>query len=174
MVDQHLAGIEPVTRLEAFFTEIWQTRMAGLPILNPALRVEAVNFLPWDNGWLGVMVTPWFMSLLWVPSDQEATLGKIGDKVMQYLPAGDYEFVVAHEEGIGDYLSCSLCSPMSPFADQESARATAVAVMETVLQVADGAAADSAPSQQADTPRSRRPLSRRDLLFGRFLGGKFY
>ena len=172
MVDQHLAGTELVTRLEAFFTEVWQSRMAGLPILNPALRVEAVNFLPWDNGWLGVMITPWFMSLLWVPNDREVTLGQRGDKVMQYLPSGDYEFVVAHEDGIGDYLSCSLCSPMSPFADHESARATAVAVMESVLQVADKAAVDPALSQQADAPRSRRSLSRRDLLFGRFLSGK--
>ncbi len=172
MVDQHPSGTEPVTRLAAFFTEVWQSRMAGLPILNPALRVEAVNFLPWDNGWLGVIVTPWFMSLLWVPNDREVTLGQVGDKVMQYLPSGDYEFAVVHEDGMGDYLSCSLCSPMSPFADHESAQATAVAVMESVLQASDRAAADPVPPQQADAPRLRRSLSRRDLLFGRFLSGK--
>ena len=33
----------PATRLEAAFTRVWRTRMAGLPFLNPALRVEAVG-----------------------------------------------------------------------------------------------------------------------------------
>ena len=45
----------------------WVT-MQGLAIVNPALEVEAVGFAPWQDHWLGVMVTPWFMSewLAWI------------------------------------------------------------------------------------------------------------
>jgi [NiFe] hydrogenase assembly HybE family chaperone len=172
MVEQYLDSTELVTRLEACFTKVWHTRMEGLPILNPALRVEAINFLPWDNGWLGVLVTPWFMSLLWVPNDRDAPLGQVRDKVVQYLPSGDYEFLVSHEDGMGNYLSCSLCSPMSPFADQESARATAIAVLQAVMQPPAEPAPAAAPPQSTEVPLSQRSLSRRELLLGRFLSGK--
>ena len=36
-------------------------------MLNPALSVEAVGFRPWDEHWLGVLVTPWFMNLWLMP-----------------------------------------------------------------------------------------------------------
>ena len=166
MTDQPAAKAERVCRLEAFFTEVWQTRMRGLPILHPALRVEAVAFQHWDSGWLGVIVAPWFMSLLWLPDEPDIPLGHPGDKVVRSLPAGDYEFVVSHEEGLGPYLSCSLCSPMTAFQDHESARATAMAVMEAVLQPPVAAAPD-AVAPPAETSSTRR-FSRRHLLLGRF------
>ena len=43
--------------------------MQGLGFVNPALRVEAVAFEPWDGHWLGVMVTPWSINLLLLPHD---------------------------------------------------------------------------------------------------------
>ena len=33
-------------------------RMHDVPILNPALNVEAVDFQRWQRHWLGVLVTP--------------------------------------------------------------------------------------------------------------------
>jgi len=165
MTDQSAAKAERICRLEAFFTEVWQTRMQGLPILHPALQVEAVAFQHWDNGWLGVMVAPWFMSLLWLPDELDVSLGRLGDKVTRSLPAGDYEFIVAHEEGIGSYLSCSLCSPMTAFPDHDSARATAAAVMEAILQPPVAVTPDAAVPEE--TPSARR-FSRRNLLLGRF------
>ena len=165
MTDQPATKAEQIYRLEAFFTDVWQTRMQGLPILNPAIQVEAVAFQHWDGGWLGVMVTPWFMSLLWLPDEPDIPLGHLGDKVVRSLSEGDYEFIVSHEEGLGPYLSCSLCSPMDAFPDHESARATAAAVMEAVLQPPAAPEADSV--QPAEPPSSRR-FSRRNLLLGRF------
>ena len=41
--------------------------MAGVPMLNPALRVQAVGFRHWQSHWLGVLVTPWFMNLMLLP-----------------------------------------------------------------------------------------------------------
>ena len=166
MTEQPAAKAKRICRLEAFFTEVWQTRMQGLPILHPALHVEAVAFQRWENGWLGVMVAPWFMSLLWLPDELDVPLGRSEDKVIRSLPAGDYEFIVSHEDGIGSYLSCSLCSPMTAFPDHESARATAVAVMEAILQPSVAATPDTAASL-AETSSTRR-FSRRNLLLGRF------
>ncbi len=53
---------DPSARLVAAF-EAAAVRMRGLPIVNPALAVEAVGFAPWEGHWLGVMVTPWFINL---------------------------------------------------------------------------------------------------------------
>jgi len=167
MTDQPAAKAERICRLEAFFTEVWQTRMQGLPILHPALQVEAVAFQHWNNGWLGVMVAPWFMSLFWLPAEPDIPLGRSEDKVVWSLPAGDYEFIVSREDGIGSYLSCSLCSPMTAFPDHESARATAAAVMEAILQPSVAAAPDATAASPAETSSARR-FSRRNLLLGRF------
>jgi hypothetical protein len=38
-----------VEKLEAVFNEIAETRMAGLPILNTALKVQAVGFREWEG-----------------------------------------------------------------------------------------------------------------------------
>src|SRR5512143_3606548 len=53
----------PWDRLVAGYTAIERLRMQGLPFLNPALQVDAVDFAPWEAFWLGVMITPWFVNL---------------------------------------------------------------------------------------------------------------
>ncbi len=60
--------MDPASRLEAAFRAA-ALRMQGLPIVNPALEVEAVGFAPWEGSWLGVMVTPWGMNLTLVPGE---------------------------------------------------------------------------------------------------------
>jgi [NiFe] hydrogenase assembly HybE family chaperone len=55
--------------LEALYREIAATRMADIPILHPGLRVATVGFEADDDGAgaHGVLVTPWFMNLIWFP-----------------------------------------------------------------------------------------------------------
>ena len=48
----------PASYFERGFTEIAQTRMKGLPILNPKLRVYAAEFRRWQNDWIGTLVLP--------------------------------------------------------------------------------------------------------------------
>jgi [NiFe] hydrogenase assembly HybE family chaperone len=129
-------GLSPATELERFYQDILQTQMAGLPVLNPALQVETVGFTRWENGWLGVVITPWFMGLLWVPTDREVSLGTEGAAVTRSLPLMAIDFNVCRADGIGDYLCCSLYSPMGTFADQDGARATATTVLAAVLEPA--------------------------------------
>lgn len=57
----------PVTDVKAVFEHIAVMRMRGLPIVNPALGVEALSFRRWAGEWLGVLITPWSLSLMLLP-----------------------------------------------------------------------------------------------------------
>ena len=150
--------------LEDAFARIERERMADVPILNDALRVEAVGFVAWDDEALGVLVTPWFMNLMLVPIDPAADPDeRPGEKSVVSLPGGDFEFIAAVEEGIGQYRMCSLFSPVFEFADHDTAVATAAAVMERLLA--------AAPAGEAEQPELPRTLSRREL-FQRIAGGE--
>lgn len=150
-------------RLEDAFGHIHQERMAGLPILNPRLRVQAVGFRAWEDGWLGVLVTPWMMNLLFVPGEGADPSVKRPDRVRTF-PSGSYELLATDEPSFGAYEACSLFSPMQEFSDQDAAVAVAEAVMETLLTPAE------LPMDATPETTSRR-LSRRDLLRGHFKAG---
>ncbi|MCU7886786.1 MAG: [NiFe]-hydrogenase assembly chaperone HybE, partial [Candidatus Thiodiazotropha sp. (ex Lucinoma annulata)] len=108
--------------LEQQFRTIEQQRMEGLPLLNKALRVEAVSFCEWNGLCLGVLITPWFMNLMLIPDEGDTWSDmQIGDKQLHQLPSGLYEFILGEEEGIGRYQMCSLFSPMFEFSDQATA-----------------------------------------------------
>lgn len=180
--------------LRRTFIRIQHERMHGVPVLNPALKVECVGFRPWQDYCLGVLVTPWFMSLMLLPCEGDEWEGlKIGEKVTHIFPSGAYEFIVGEEEAIGRYLSCSLFSPVFEFDGQEAAVATAEAVMDGLM---DGGNREPlgmrekeierfwrGDSEPQEFPRDEEllsrptleekletPMSRRDLLRGRFIG----
>ena len=48
----------PADAVEQAFFRIQSDQMADVPILNPALNVEAVDFQRWQGHWLGIVVTP--------------------------------------------------------------------------------------------------------------------
>jgi len=167
---------DPRPALEAAFARIHATRMAGLPFLNPALRIEAVGFRRWEGLWLGVLVTPWFMNLMLLPDDESAWPRlRCGDSVAYRLPAGVFEFIRAHEPPLGDYQSCSLFSPMADFADQAGARATAQAALSALFDAASSAGMEgpgtplAGPATEAPAAVAAAP-SRRDFLRGRWQG----
>jgi len=159
---------DPSAQLCAAFQTIEQKRMQGLPFLNPALRVEAIGFRPWTDFWLGVMLTPWTMNLFLTPRDQARwPTVNLGEKMHYDFPAGAYDFIVAHDEEVGDYMMCSLFSPVQQFGDHETARLTAQYVLEALFT-------SDAPATTGATPptlqeRMAAPLSKRDFLRGRFL-----
>lgn len=179
--------IDAMTRgLEAHFRHVQHTRMADLPILNAALSVQCVGFHHTPTGCLGVLVTPWFVSLLLLPCEgsqwQDLPIGSVQ---RQTFASGSYAFTVAYDEGIGRYLSCSLLSPVFEFDDQESAVAFAVAALNAVDDPAardtdsdarsaeiierwhtdDGAQAGDVAAEQ-EIPAAPRTLSRRAFLRG--------
>jgi len=126
-------------------------RMRDLPVYNPALDVEAVGFRIWEGNLCGVMVTPWFMSIVLVPVRPGAWSDRRpGDKIFWRLPSGRYEFVGGGGEGAGLYLSCSLFSPMAEFIDHETARAAADAAAEALFRADDDEGEDDARGRGID------------------------
>jgi [NiFe] hydrogenase assembly HybE family chaperone len=146
---------DPTQLVTATFRRIREERMTDVPL--PPLAVEAVGFRPWQGHWLGVLVTPWAMSLLLLPGTTENwQLPAEGKKKVISFPSGDYAFLGGVEEGMGEYQSCSLISPMGHFPDQETACLAAEAVLVALLQT---------PVKPAATaPKS---TSRRGFLTGR-------
>jgi [NiFe] hydrogenase assembly HybE family chaperone len=142
--------------LEAAFNEIQQTRMHDVPVLNPALSVQALGFLRYQQDWLGVLITPWFMNLLLLPEpDSTWQTQAPGSKFSRTFPYGVFEFTMANEAQLGVYAVCSLFSPMFQFEGQAAAVAAAKAALQGLL-----------------TSPATRAVSRRDLLRGNLGPGK--
>ncbi len=135
--------------LVAHFREVENTRMRDVPILNPALQIEAVDFQPIDAGCLGVLITPWFMNLVWLPSVERGA--DMPDAPLLALPSGEYECQPNHAPTVGRFYTCSLFSPVLQFDDQVAAVLTAQQVMQLILC--------------APPPAN---VSRRDFLRGKF------
>jgi [NiFe] hydrogenase assembly HybE family chaperone len=158
----------PAAALEAAFRRIERERMTGLPLLNPALRVQAVDFTPWQGHWLGALLTPWFLNLVLVPGAGDTAWpwrsAREGERVHHRFGAGDFAFLGAGEPELGEFQTCSLISPMNGFADQTTAVATARAALR-MLQVEQPVAqlAGGVPPDREATPRP----SRRAWLMGR-------
>ena len=166
-------GENPAAALEAVFRHIAATRMADVSILNPALDVEAVGFRPWRGDWVGVLVTPWFMSLISLPGPASAWEPESsGSKRDVELPSGSYEFLTAHEDELGAYLTSSLFSPMFEFPDMDRAREVAAAALAEMFTPTEPAAAPAAsppaPPLVGLTAKLDQPVSRRGF-FGAFL-----
>ncbi len=169
------------------FRQVADTRMRGLPIVNPALEVEAVGFARTSAGILGVLITPWFISLVLLP--EQADDGHrlpLGSVCRHRFASGLYAFQVAGDESIGRYQTCSLLSPVTGVADQQTAvqiARAALAALHDPAQTDTGSgtrAAELARRWQADEappamlegavppPRVEdRTLSRRAFLGGR-------
>jgi [NiFe] hydrogenase assembly HybE family chaperone len=163
---------DPTARLVAAFRRVHAEKMQGLPIVNPALAVEAVGFSPWQGAWLGVMVTPWSINLLLLPRDSRAwrTLGR-GEKRRYEFPAGEFVFIGAYDETIGEYQACSLFSPALEFADHETARLTAQCARAALVDEAYAPEpGDEEPALRAVRSERGHAVSKRNFLRGRFGG----
>ena len=161
-------------RVETTFERVRRERMAGLPFVNEALRVEMVGLRRWRGLWLGVLVTPWFMNLLLLPGDGAADVGEVparwpavrtGEYAHFTFPAGTMSFLAGREGEVAEYLSCSLFSPMFEFAGHDVARQTAEACLAALF---DPAAAAGRPAAEPDRAEEPAPVSKRDFLRGRW------
>jgi [NiFe] hydrogenase assembly HybE family chaperone len=173
---------DPSSKLEDGYRAV-HARMRGLPFVNPALSVEAVAFAPWREHWLGVLVTPWCMNLVLAPRDRRAWASlAIGGERRYAFPAGDYVFIGAGDEIVGEHQICSLFSPVQQFEDHDSARLVATLAREALLDPAHAALQPTPDGERLQPsagpgPLTRieqdlaAPLSKRDFLRARFVGG---
>jgi [NiFe] hydrogenase assembly HybE family chaperone len=143
-------AIERAAALQSLFERIAATRMAGVPIVHPGLAVRSIGFEAVDGGRaaVGVLLTPWFMNLVWLPLADDSPALAVGQTRVRRIGAERFAFIGADEPGFGAFEACSLVSPMHEFADQRAA----VAMAETILGML-----------RAPAPEP----GRRALLFGR-------
>ncbi|MBI5331254.1 MAG: [NiFe]-hydrogenase assembly chaperone HybE [Betaproteobacteria bacterium] len=162
-------GFRPASpdALVAGFRHIAATRMTGVSLVNPALRVEAVGFREINGYTVGVLITPWCMNLIGLPGAETEWMARgSGTKHDLTLPSGDYEFLTAHEDNLGPYLSASLFSPLFEFGDMDQARAVAQAVLAEIFNPPG-----PEPLPQGFSAKLDQPVSRRGFL-GALLGNR--
>jgi [NiFe] hydrogenase assembly HybE family chaperone len=150
--------VNPADAVEQAFFRIQQERMVGVPILNPALSVAAIDFQCWQGHWLGIVVTPWCMSLLLVPGSAEnwVSAGQNKRRFVKF-PAGDFAFLGSDETELGEFQSCSLFSPMDKFSCQSEATMIARASLIGLLAAPQPAQTTGRENKTADaTSVSRR------------------
>jgi [NiFe] hydrogenase assembly HybE family chaperone len=159
--------------LQAVFAGISRSRVAGLPFMNTALQVEAVGFglepapprddaqhRPDPRAATGILVTPWFMNLVWLPVARCDTPALIGTTRVRNIGHTQFAFTGSHEDGLGSFEACSMFSPMFEFATQADAIATAWALLAQLRRRAD-APPDARPDSALTAP------ARRAFLLGR-------
>ena len=151
----------PSDLVEQTYFRVYQDRMADVPILNAALSVEAIDFQRWQGHWLGIVVTPWCMSMLLVPGSTEnwVSTGENRRRFVKF-PAGDFAFLGSAEAELGEYQSCPLFSPMGQFPSQSEATLTAKASLVALLSPPQ-AAPEAGEAKKTSTEPS---LSRRRFL----------
>ena len=147
-------------RLSDDFSEVYHAKMRDVPLVNKALRVEAVGFRTWNGQILGVLVSPWFMNLILLPDGEDWTL-ETGVKETVAFPSGEYEFIHNTRPQIGGYKACSLFSPMHQFTRHKDATDVARAVMQALFDGENRAdtdrAADIRAAREADLAAAEAP-----------------
>lgn len=149
---------DPSTLVESAFRRIQAERWSGMPMLNPALSVAAVDFARRDDDWRGVLVTPWGINLLLLPAVADWPMPASHERAFRQYASGTYAFLGNHEDDLGDYLACPLIHEMAQFADQETAVMTARACL---------IALDLAPRQVSSDPAAPQSPARRSFFSGR-------
>jgi len=153
-----------VTVLVNFYRRVESERMQGIPILNPALSVQALGFRLADEEDAvaeGVLITPWFMSLVRLPLDVQDHAGRVGRKRVLAFGNERFDFIGAHDPAVGFHEACALFSPMADFRDQDQARETAQAVLDQLR-----------PPPPAPAPVAEAMPARRAFFLARGAGAR--
>ena len=135
-------------KFEETFERIRVERMAGVPILNPALSVAMTELRDWEGFHAGVLVTPWFINVVLIARQEEDESPVTGTKKCFLLPAGSFEFIrceegdLGEEDGLGGFWMCSLFSPALEFGDMETAVEVAEASLAALMDGEAGEAED--------------------------------
>lgn len=125
---------DPAPFYEAGFREILATRMRGLPILNPRMNVKVLPFKQIGPHWFGVAVTPWSVQAVLACGDKARWKPvAAGAEIDIPLPSGPFTFLGVADSVLGQYLMCSLKSPVTDFADQAAAEAFAGVCLQLML-----------------------------------------
>ena len=149
LYDPVLAG----KRVTMVFERIHREQMAGLPLLNNALKVATIEFQLFGGRVIGIVSTPWMMSLLMLPgADDRWQSLAMGEKQSHDFPGGTYRFLVNVLDGLGVCQMHSIYSPMRDFPNQASAVAAAGDFLDRLMT--------PAPASDGEAPVDEELLGR--------------
>ncbi|WP_039056981.1 hydrogenase-2 assembly chaperone [Enterobacter sp. Bisph1] len=143
-MQNELAGFElsPHGAVQTAFISVAANEMHDLPFLHPAMPVYVTPFTLFEGQWLGCVLTPWMLSLQIYPGPQQCwPRRRVGERLGLQLPYGEIAFTIGELPSLGQYLSCSLMSPVDRglTADAALALANNCLKMALSLPVADAA-----------------------------------
>ena len=143
-------------QIAGVFRSIAETRMDGVPILNPELSVEVVGLQEWKEQWFCVLITPWFMNLMLL-SDQPVpyTEAANGEKCSVEPPCGPVTFLRGGTEDFGMFQAHSIASPMDVYKTQNQVRAAARRALASMR---------TPPRPEPAPPPAQPVVSRRSLF----------
>ncbi len=151
----------PASDFEAEFQLIFNNRMKGLPICHNGLQVRSIGFQNFKKHWIGAIVTPWSILVVLAQGNKsnwpEIQVGKIQSIT---LPAGAFSFLGMASDRLGQFLACSLMSPIDPLFNQRSAEAFAARALMLML-TPESDRSRTTPSTGNTIPEK---LSRRDFF----------
>ncbi len=155
-----------VAALTASYRLIAERDMAGVPICNADLSVEAVGFRAHGPGWIGCVIAPWFLNAVLIPRDPALWADlRDGDKTDVTLPSGAYRFTAARVGVLGTLAVIPLASAMNVFTGQEDARAAAALALDHLMRAPEPAPQPEKPPAE-DAEPAKPALSRRSLFGG--------
>lgn len=127
----------PGELIKQVFTQIYNDEMVGLPFINPALSVNTIGFALYEGNWLGVLVTPWSLNLMLLtgPNIQWQKTFQVGDKMGLKFGSFDYTFMVGEHVALGQYLTCSLSSPVGQFKTQSEIEQLAADIRRLIVAI---------------------------------------
>jgi len=157
--------VKPVESLVARFEQIGRERIEGLPIYNPELQVEAIEFRECPNGLLGVLITPWFINVMLLPTNQTRWQDiELGTKHNLKLDNGEHEFVLGEDEGVGWYLFRAVISPTHCLKTQAAAQSAARQALYELLAPTEEQEPENTSQQVELSPEIKKQIGRRDFM----------
>lgn len=157
--NQQLQPPSRVLHLQQRFTHIADNEMADLPLNRHNIMVEALHFSRWQDGFLGILVTPWTMNLTYLPTVFQTQTQAIGTKQNYQFGDNHLEFITAYDDELGQYHVCSLESPIVSFSTQSEAQLIAKIIIDNLL--------NPQPASENTTKKSQQIISRRAFLRGK-------
>lgn len=153
----------PARFFEGAFEKMAAERMAGLPILNPAISIKVSAFRKCGDMWLGTAVTPWAIMVLLAPAAPECAAalkslaGKSGDGTIAVpLPGGDFVFHATKDDLLGDAYTLSLVSPVNQIGDQPTAETVARVSLDALFGLSDADESARAAREAAEAEEAQR------------------
>lgn len=156
--------MQKVDELSDRFIIIDKERMQGLPFYNNQLSVEAIDFQETEQGFIGALVTPWFINIILLFKNQPEASIPLGNRISHSFPSGEHDFMVGDDELLGRYDFISLASPTSKYKTQQQACDFARKKLQNIMSSEENTIEEK-PVQFMAVEDEK--LSRREFLSGR-------